>query len=118
MVIASKSMLPSSRAANDTRARHRPGKAITLMITDAIRTAPTKPILYFLLTSYVETLAFAEGVPEKAKRLPISGRADVKRRSHVMRHALQAPVRDEQAAPAIEEAADVFDVASETLKKL
>lgn len=89
-----------------------------MMITEAIRTAPTKPILYFLLTSYVETLAFAKGVPEKAKRLPISGRGDVKRRSGVMHDALQAPVRDRQAAPAIEQAADVFDVASETLKKL
>jgi hypothetical protein len=74
--------------------------------------------VYFLLTSYVETLAFANGIPEKAKRLPISGRGDVKRRSDVMQHALQAPARDRQVTPAIEEAADVFDVASETLKRL
>lgn len=35
-----------------------------------------------------------------------------------MRDVLQAPVPDKHVVPTIEEAADVFDVASEQIKKL
>jgi hypothetical protein len=90
------------------------------MITDAIKSAQTKHALYFLLTAYVETLAFnaADGIPEKVKRLPISGKTDVRKRSEVMRNVLQEPAPDKQVVPVIEEAADVFDVAAEQLEKL
>lgn len=91
---------------------------MTLMITDAIQTAQTKHTVYFLLTAYVETLALSESIPENVKRLPICGKADVKQRSEVMHTVLRRPLRDRRMVRKIEEATNLFDTASEQLKKL
>lgn len=90
------------------------------MITDAIKSAETKPVVYFLLTAYVETLGVknAYGIPEKVKRLPISNEADVKKRSDVMHDVLHAPSPDPHVVAVIEETVEVFDAASEQLEKL
>lgn len=88
-----------------------------MTITEAIRTAQTKHALYFLLTAYVETLAFAESIPEKVRSLPIRGRGDVEQRGQVMYDLLQAPTT-ELVAPKLEEAANVFSLASKQLEKL
>jgi hypothetical protein len=90
------------------------------MITDAIKSAETKPVVYFLLTAYVETLGVKNGygIPEKVKHLPIGNEADVKRRSDAMHDVLHAPMPDPHAIPVIEETVEVFDAASEQLEKL
>jgi hypothetical protein len=88
-----------------------------LTITEAIRTAHTTHALYFLLTAYVETLVFAQSIPDEVRSLPIRGNADVAQRSRVMKNVVQAPA-PEVVAPKLEEAAGVFSVASEQLEKL
>ncbi len=50
------------------------------MITDALKQAQTEHVVYFLLTAYVETLAYSGsryGIPDNVKRLPIDGKTDV-----------------------------------------
>lgn len=77
------------------------------MIIDAIKSAQTKHALYFLLTAYVETLAFVESIPEKVRKLPIRGKADVRMRWKVIQDLLRGPLPDRQVGPKIEEAADI-----------
>lgn len=90
------------------------------MITEAIKSAETKPVVYFLLTAYVETLGVknARGIPEKVKRLPIRDEADVTKRSDAMHDVQHAPVPDSRVVPIIEETVEVFDAASDQLRKL
>jgi hypothetical protein len=92
---------------------------IELMITDAIKQAPSEHVVYFLLTAYVETLGCVDlGIPEDVKRLPISGKPDVHERLGIMRDVLNRPrgVNTEKAV--VEEAVDVFGAASEQLERL
>jgi hypothetical protein len=89
------------------------------MIKDALTRADTKHTLYFLLTSYVDTLALSKGIPEKVRSLPIQGEADVVARAAAMHDVLEALAPDQRAvAPVLLEVAEVFDVASEQLQKL
>jgi hypothetical protein len=96
-----------------------PGKAYILMIREALTRADTRHTLYFLLTSYVDTLALSKGIPEKVRSLPIQGEADVVARAAAMHDVLEALAPDQRAvAPVLLEVAEVFDVASEQLQKL
>jgi hypothetical protein len=92
---------------------------IELMITDAIKQAPSEHVVYFLLTAYVETLGYVDlGIPEDVKRLPISGRPDVHERLGIMRDVLERPRGMQTRKAVVEEAVDVFGAASEQLAKL
>jgi hypothetical protein len=92
---------------------------IELMITDAIKQAPSEHVVYFLLTAYVETLGYVDlGIPEDVKRLPISGRPDVHERLGIMRDVLEKPRGTQTRKAVVEEAVDVFGAASEQLAKL
>lgn len=98
------------------------GKEPTLIITDAIKHAQTKHVVYFLLTAYVEAVDHIDrkrGLPKPVKRLPIAGRGDVNERLGVLRDVLTTPVvRPSDDTPMLKEAADVFSVASEQLETL
>ena len=93
---------------------------IELMITDAIKLAPSEHVVYFLLTAYVETLGHIDlyGIPEDVKRLPISGKPDVSERLDIMRDVLHGPPSTTTVKAVIEEAVDVFGAASEQLERL
>ena len=91
------------------------------MISDAIKSAPTDHVVYFLLTAYVETLGHTDtfGIPETVRRLPIRDKSDVVDRSNVMREALYRRRRhDSSAKPVVAEAADVFKAAAEQLETI
>jgi hypothetical protein len=93
---------------------------IELMLTDAIKLAPSEHVVYFLLTAYVETLGYIDlyGIPEDVKRLPISGKPDVSERLDIMRDVLHRPQSTMTVKAVIEEAVDVFGAASEQLERL
>jgi len=96
-------------------------KVTKLMLTDAIKHAETEHVVYFLLTAYVETLGYADsyGVPEQVKRLAIRSKRDVRQRLGVMRDILEIPLHAHpHTRQVIEEAADVFDAASDRLLNL
>ena len=91
------------------------------MITDAIKSAQTEHVVYFLLTAYVEALGHTNdyGIPETIKRLPIQDRSDVRERSKLMRHTLSGRRRhDRSPKPVVKEAADVFEAAVEQLETI
>ena len=94
-----------------------------MMITDAIETAQTQHVIYFLLTAYVETLGFYDPprslLPPVVNRLPVSGNSDVTERLRVLRETLDSNVRDISSVRVlIQEAIDLFDTASHRLRIL
>ena len=99
------------------------GKGVSIVfIVQAILRARTELIVYFLLSSWLDSLEHKRGaraIPSAAKRLPIRGARDVRRRLEVVRQKLDA--RSESAPGdlrALEEAAAALSVACEQLREL
>jgi hypothetical protein len=92
-----------------------------LKITDAITTADTEHVVYFLLTAYVETLHYYDplrsSLPEHVKRLPMAGISDVAERLRALRTSIEQYAQS-QARLLIEEALEVFSAALQRLKAL
>ena len=93
-----------------------------MFIVQAILRARTELIVYFLLSTWLDSLEHKRGaraIPPAAKRLPIRGARDVRRRLEVVREKLDA--RSESAPGdlrALEEAAAALSVACEQLREL
>jgi hypothetical protein len=93
------------------------------MLNDAIRTAQTEHVIYFLLTAYVETLDYYDPprscLPSCVNRLPIVGNGDVTERLRALRETLDSNVQDSSDVRAIlQEALDLFDTAWQRLQAL
>jgi hypothetical protein len=92
-----------------------------LKITDAITTADTEHVVYFLLTAYVETLHYYDplrsSLPEHVKRLPMAGISDVADRLRALRGSIERYAQS-QARLLIEEVLEVFSAALQRLKAL
>lgn len=94
------------------------------MITDAIKTAQTEHVVYFLLTAYVEALGYYDpprsSLPPYVNRLPIAGMRDVTERFRALRETLDSSVQQDSSGvrALIREAVDVFDTASQRLRIL
>ena len=94
-----------------------------MTIIDAIRTARTKHVVYFLLAAYVETLGYYDplrsSVPPCVHRLPIAGTIDVAERLHLLREVLGANCLNSSEVQALlQETVDVFDTATLRLRSL
>lgn len=82
-------------------------------IHDVIREASSEHEVYFLVTSYVETVRFCDKLaclPQPVRELPLHGVDDLRSRVGDLRAGLRSGV-DERARPLVEEAAEVFDQA-------
>jgi hypothetical protein len=92
-----------------------------LKITEAIRTATTEHVVYFLLTAYVETLDYYDPprsfVPEHVRRLPVTEFSDVSNRLRALRTAIEQYTRS-KIRPLIKEAVEVFTAALQRLRVL
>jgi hypothetical protein len=95
-----------------------------MMLTHAIELARTEHVVHFLLASYVETLDYYDTtralLPGEIRYLPLAGTADVHSRLSALRALLdtyQIGAQDDTRR-AIEEAVDVFTVASRRLTAL
>jgi hypothetical protein len=92
-----------------------------LKITEAIKTADTEHVVYFLLTAYVETLQYYDPLrsclPEHVKRLPMAGMSDVSERLRAVRSASEQNAQSE-ARTLIEEVFEVFSAAFQRLSAL
>ena len=93
-----------------------------MFIIEAILTARTEHIVYFLLAAWLEALehdGHANAVPVEAKELPLRGHADVKRRLALLRQKLD---RTQKYAAAdlrrLRDVAAAFSVACERLREL
>jgi hypothetical protein len=96
-------------------------KGLQLKITDAITTADTEHVVYFLLTAYVETLDYYDplrsSLPEHVKRLPMAGVRDVAERLRALSGSIEQYAQS-QARLLIEEVLEVFSAALQRLKAL
>ena len=94
-----------------------------MMIIEAIETAKTNHVVYFLLAAYVETLGFYDssrsGLPARVKNLPVRGRADVRERLRALR-GLVANSTDcpRDVRRVVDEAVVVFATAASRLSAL
>ena len=94
-----------------------------MVLTEAIRTAKTEHVVYFLLAAYVETLDYFDplrsSLPESVKKLPIDGKADVVERLRALRAVAYEHAHGEtRSRLLLDEAADVFTSASQRLRAL
>ena len=84
-----------------------------MSIIEAIRHAETEHAVYFLLTTYIESLWIGDsvqGLLGTLRRLPITSQSDVQERAKVL--MLEQPGPEGEI---IAEAAEVFRVASQRL---
>lgn len=95
-----------------------------MKIADTIHKTSSANEIYFLLTSYLESLEYA-GLPDRtllahAIALPLGGKDDVKARFHALIHDLDAASRqlDDHACTIIKEAVYVFGAALNRLHTL
>ena len=89
----------------------------SMMIVDAIRSAPTQHAVYFLVTAYIESLRHFErtcGVPAEVLALPLDGLADLAERTRVIGERSG----NGHESVAISELAAVLDCAIEQLMSL
>ena len=94
-----------------------------MIITEALNQAYTDHVVYFLLTAYVESLAWYDTarwyLPPAVTRLPICGVMDVGERLSALRCVAAALSGDTAGRRSLlQEALDVFSVASQRLKAL
>ena len=92
-----------------------------MKITEAIKTADTEHVVYFLLTAYVETLDYYDplrsSLPEQVKRLPMTGIPDISDRLRAVRGAIEQYAKS-HARLLIEEVVEVFGAALQRLSAL
>ncbi|HYH41103.1 MAG TPA: hypothetical protein VD867_03895 [Burkholderiales bacterium] len=93
-----------------------------MFIVQAIVRARTELIVYFLLSSWLESLDHdgrARAIPAKAKQLPIRGMRDVRQRLAVVREKIgQRSAGSPSDMRSLEEAAAALSVACEQLRNL
>jgi hypothetical protein len=94
-----------------------------LLITDAIETAQTAHVVYFLLTAYVETLGYYDPLrstlPPCVRRLPVAGIRDVTRRLRALRETpVSNPRNGADVRALLDEAVALFDTARRRLRTL
>jgi len=93
-----------------------------LFIIQALLRARTELIVYFLLSSWLDSLEHdgsARAIPRAAKQLPVRGERDVRRRLAVVREKLDARSPSAPAdLRALEEAAAALGVACAQLREL
>ena len=90
------------------------------MLTDAIRDANSEHAVYFLLTSYVESLQFSKILPDRLVELPLEGLRDLRLRLDRLVAHFETTIRlmDNAACDLIGEAIQVFDAALRRLNRL
>ena len=90
-------------------------------IHDVIREASNEHEVYFLLTSYVETVRYCDKLaclPQPVRELPVTGVEDVRNRIGGLKAELKSPPGDEQSRHVVQEAAEIFDEALNRLQWL
>lgn len=90
-------------------------------IHDVIREASNEQEVYFLLTSYVETVRYCDKLaclPPPVRELPLHGVDDVRSRIGGLKAELRSPAVDENARGVVQEAAEIFDEALNRLQWL
>jgi len=76
---------------------------MTMMIVDAISSAPSGHAVYFLVTAYIESLHHYRsslGIPEEVITLPVAGMDDLRARLRALRHNINVSL--EAVVPASE----------------
>ena len=90
-----------------------------VFIVQAILRARTEYVVYFMLSSWLESLEHDRGaaaVPVEARRLPLRGREDVKRRFAVVREKLnRMPASAAASSRVLRDTAATLGVACEML---
>jgi hypothetical protein len=92
-----------------------------MTLNDVIREANNEHEVYFLLTSYVETVRYCDKLsclPPPVRELPLDGLEDVRNRIGGLKAELSAPDVDENSRLVVKEAADLFDEALNRLQWL
>ena len=93
-----------------------------MSIIRALLLARTEYIVYFLLSSWLDALEHngrARAIPAEAKKLPIRGAGDVRRRVSLVREQLdQRPANASFDVRELESAAAALSVACEQLREL
>jgi hypothetical protein len=87
-------------------------------LNDVIREANNEHEVYFLLTSYVETVRYCDKLsclPPTVRDLPLDGLEDVRNRIRGLRAQLNAANVDENSRVVVKETAEVF---AEALNRL
>src|SRR5215210_2972688 len=91
---------------------------LSMMIVDALSSAPTQHAVYFLVTAYIESLRHFEAavaVPKAVLHLPISGRDDLASRLAVLQNNINRPL---EAVVPVSEIASVLTCALTRLTRL
>lgn len=91
-----------------------------MFIIQAILVAKTEHVVYFMLAAWLETLEHGRGaasMPVEARRLPIRGLADVRRRLGLVREKLDRDAVSPADAEVLRVAAATFGIACETLRE-
>ncbi len=93
------------------------------MICDAMLSADSEYVIYFLLSAYLETTQFGGKLPECLTKLPLAGLSDVERRFQLtialtMKSTLPAGHSNNRAGKVIEEALQTFEAALNRLNAL
>jgi hypothetical protein len=94
------------------------------MFADQIRSANTEHQIYFLLTSYLESVPFNGdlhwNIPEHVTRLPVYGRADIRSRFDQLMLELDLASKriDDESCAAIRQGVYVFGFALNRLDML
>jgi hypothetical protein len=94
-----------------------------MMITDVMREADTEYVIYFLLSSYINSARNCERVislPEHVAALPVTSAGDVRSRFDALMFELDAASKrlDDQACVNIKEALTIFGTALHRLQSL
>lgn len=94
-----------------------------MTITDVIRVAGSDHVIYFLLSSYVNTSRYGDrlkSLPEQVAALPLTSRDDVKSRFEILMRELDAASKrlDDQACDILKEALAIFGIALNRLQSL
>jgi hypothetical protein len=94
-----------------------------MMICDAMLSADSEYVIYFLLSAYLETTQFGGKLPECLTKLPLAGLSDVERRFQLtialtMKSTLPAGHSNNRAGKVIEEALQTFEAALNRLNAL
>jgi hypothetical protein len=96
-------------------------RSLMTQLNDVIREANNEHEVYFLLTSYVETVRYCDKLsclPSPVRELPLDGLEDVRNRIGGLKAELSAPDVDENSRLVVKEAADLFDEALNRLQWL
>lgn len=94
-----------------------------MTITDVIREADTEHVIYFLLSSYLNTARYRnslKGLPEKISALPLAGKAEVRSRFEMLMLELDAASKrlDDKSCASIKDALAIFGTALNRLQSL